>query len=169
VRISFLSSPFVFDDDDEDEDEDMVVILARALLLFLANICKTRASELMTVDDAVVVAELIFIPRVFLFFLLLLKCVGNSKQEEKCCFGYTSRQADKWLRRHILYFFVPPCSFVTRRIHIKNGCQLVARHFPSLERSENGQRSFVVFIIEQKKRSDDESRNNRMGEWIRQE
>ena len=64
-----MSSPFVFDeDDDEDEDEDMVVILARALLLSLANLWKTRASEPMTVDDAVVVAELIFIPRVFLFF-----------------------------------------------------------------------------------------------------
>ena len=64
-----MSSPFVFDDDDdEDEDEDMVVILARALLLFLANLWKTRASEPMTVDDAVVVAELIFIPRVCIPF-----------------------------------------------------------------------------------------------------
>ena len=91
MRISFLSSPFVFDeDDDEDEDEDMVVILARALLLSLANLWKTRASEPMTVDDAVVVAELIFIPRVFLFFLVVVEMCGKIKAEEKCCFGYTS-------------------------------------------------------------------------------
>ena len=98
MRISFLSSPFVFDDDDdEDEDEDMVVILARALLLFLANLWKTRASEPTTVDDAVVVAELIFIPRVFLFFLSFLVWIHKLTQS-----GYVDT------------FFI----FLFRRVHL---------------------------------------------------
>lgn len=87
---------FVFDDDDdEDEDEDMVVILARALLFFLANLWKTRASEPMTVDDAVVVAELIFIPRVIPFFSVV----------SRISFGYTKLTQSGYVDTFFIFLF----------------------------------------------------------------
>lgn len=69
----------------------------------------------MTVDDAVVVAEPIFIPRNRIPFFLVLKCCVVEKIQEKvfAVFGYASGYVDKISTPQDTFFI-----FVFRRVFL---------------------------------------------------